>query len=546
MGRPDCIQCSQEFVNLLLDSGKGHWAKLRGNRITVKDKGTMSTYWLIPTATDLMRFGSHYTNETRTETMSMSSTMSSVDGSASDDNPEPSSSLRSNIVIPIDPPASKPAVLWNLHGLVEWNVNILKAYLIKVAERRQLQSVPVDPPHCLHKLEDSYKDKMSSLQEVQEFIRLAQPPPPPDAFAALTRTKSTSHSSHTAEILDERVPGQLRSYIYTLANTLYRNENPFHNFQHATHVTMSVVKLMSRIVITPSKAPNDSTTTMDTATTTYGITSDPLIQFAALLSALIHDADHPGVSNRQLIEEKSILAVGYQYQSMAELNSLDLAWNLLMNEHYQALRNAIYTTESEFLRFRQLMVNFVLATDIMDEDLRANREKRWSKAFGSVAHPERSGSMESNASIISLISSLGPNASPLKTIDEENDHANLKATVVLEHIIQACDVAHTMQHWKVYLKWNESLFRESYLAYQAGRSSSDPCVTWYQGEIEFFDSRVIPLAQKLKSCGVFGVSSGEYLRYAETNRKEWELRGREIVVEMSHRVKKEGSSTTKS
>jgi hypothetical protein len=41
----------------------------------------------------------------------------------------------------------------------------------------------------------------------------------------------------------------------------------------------------------------------------------------------------------------------------------------------------------------------------------------------------------------------------------------------------------------------------------------------------------IPLAKKLKDCGVFGVSSDEYLSYAETNRKEWAMKGEEVVKE---------------
>ena len=40
---------------------------------------------------------------------------------------------------------------------------------------------------------------------------------------------------------------------------------------------------------------------------------------------------------------------------------------------------------------------------------------------------------------------------------------------------------------------------------------------------------VIPLAKKLKDCGVFGVSSAENLDYASANRAEWEQRGKEIV-----------------
>lgn len=53
-----------------------------------------------------------------------------------------------------------------------------------------------------------------------------------------------------------------------------------------------------------------------------------------------------------------------------------------------------------------------------------------------------------------------------------------------------------------------------------------------QGELGFFDFYIIPLAKKLKDCGVFGVSSDEYLNYAESNRREWELRGPAIVKEM--------------
>jgi hypothetical protein len=54
---------------------------------------------------------------------------------------------------------------------------------------------------------------------------------------------------------------------------------------------------------------------------------------------------------------------------------------------------------------------------------------------------------------------------------------------------------------------------------------------WYEGEIGFFDFYIIPLAKKLKSCGVFGVSSEEYLQYAMQNRMEWSLRGKDIVEE---------------
>lgn len=139
----------------------------------------------------------------------------------------------------------------------------------------------------------------------------------------------------------------------------------------------------------------------------------------------------------------------------------------------------------------------------MDKDLGAARKARWEKAFD--------GTFDG---------------------DTREEAVNRKATIVIEHLIQASDVAHTMQHWHIYRKWNERLFEEMYSAYKNGRAAKNPADFWYKGEIGFFDFYIIPLAKKLKDCGVFGVSSDEYLNYAELNRKEWEIRGEEIVSEM--------------
>lgn len=78
-------------------------------------------------------------------------------------------------------------------------------------------------------------------------------------------------------------------------------------------------------------------------------------------------------------------------------------------------------------------------TDIFDKELGATRLERRNKAFKATTMSSR----PSN---------------------------NRKATIVLEHLIQASEVAHTMQHWHVYQKWNEQLFAEMYLAFVEGRS----------------------------------------------------------------------------
>jgi hypothetical protein len=56
-----------------------------------------------------------------------------------------------------------------------------------------------------------------------------------------------------------------------------------------------------------------------------------------------------------------------------------------------------------------------------------------------------------------------------------------------------------------------------------------PWVGWYNGELWFFDNYIIPSAQKLQDCGVFGVSYHEFINYTEQNRMEWEREREQIV-----------------
>lgn len=153
-----------------------------------------------------------------------------------------------------------------------------------------------------------------------------------------------------------------------------------------------------------------------------------------------------------------------------------------------------------------------MSTDIVDKDLKELRNGRWDRAFNKAAGevPE----------------------------EDPRDQINRKATIVIEHIIQASDIAHTMQHWHVYRKWNQRLFEELYVAFLNGRMDKDPADFWYKGEFGFFDFYIIPLTKKLKDCGVFGVSSDEYLNYALKNREEWESKGQAVVAEMVEECRK--------
>jgi hypothetical protein len=61
-----------------------------------------------------------------------------------------------------------------------------------------------------------------------------------------------------------------------------------------------------------------------------------------------------------------------------------VAWRLLTGSEFEKLRECIYADEAEFLHFRQVLVNVVMATDIMDKYLNGMRRARWETAFSST------------------------------------------------------------------------------------------------------------------------------------------------------------------
>lgn len=125
------------------------------------------------------------------------------------------------------------------------------------------------------------------------------------------------------------------------------------------------------------------------------------------------DADHQGVPNTQLVKENAHVAKIYSSRSVAEQNSLGLAWSLFMEDRFADLRHSICLSPDEFKRFRALVVNSVLATDIVDKELKELRNKRWDVAFKRTENSIGSGE---------------------DTVEKCNAHddVNRKATIVIE------------------------------------------------------------------------------------------------------------------
>jgi 3'5'-cyclic nucleotide phosphodiesterase len=91
--------------------------------------------------------------------------------------------------------------------------------------------------------------------------------------------------------------------------------------------------------------------------------------------------DHTGVPNAQLVKEQAKVAVAYNGKSVAKQSSLNVAWDLLMEPDFIDLRKKLCPTAGEVKLFCQLIINVVMATDMMDTDLKTQCNMRWNKAF---------------------------------------------------------------------------------------------------------------------------------------------------------------------
>lgn len=370
-GVPGKAHISKETAYLLILAGKEGWIYPREEKVFAKGKGELETYFL------------HLGVSSSSDQQSSKGTSDKTSLHCDDEE-----SVHEDPRCVYEDDHLLRLVDWNVEKLVD-NLRHVKARQVALSIKSQIQDI------------SGLKDSKNPIDEVKEVIPL-----PAIDFDA---TKSQRPHQHQDIILPREAQDQIRDYVTCIAS-MYR-PNPFHNFDHASHVVMSITKLFSRVFAPlDSGFDHDGSLANSQHNVTFGITSDPLIRFACTFAALVHDVDHPGVPNAQLIKENAKLAILYDSRSIAEQNSFDLAWNLFMDERFATFRQALCPTMEDLVRFRQWVLNCVMATDILDKDAAKQRNDRWSRAF-----------------------STAPNSSRERNEKKEMDR---KATVVIEHLMQ--------------------------------------------------------------------------------------------------------------
>lgn len=190
------IQCSQATAKLLLNAGKGNWLQQRENSVFAKGKGTLATYWIaqndMATSPDWNGSESHF-----------SISLSCIGGSVTESGDIIASDKRGR--------------------LIDWLTKIIVDRIRPMIARRQALGLkPADSPEDLVYYTQEGK---TCLDEVKEFIELPK-------FVA-----NLSENVTNAVKVAFSVRRQIREYVLEVANMYH--DNPFHNFEHAAHVTMA-------------------------------------------------------------------------------------------------------------------------------------------------------------------------------------------------------------------------------------------------------------------------------------------------------------------
>ena len=325
------IQISQETANLLMEAGKESWVVPREDLVEAKGKGKLQTYWL------------KWSSGTDGDSVGNSKTAESL-GRSSPDHTGPIAPLtdvmpeaisfvsKAGQRMTLDPRELPEKIA----RLVDWNVDLL-IILLKEVEAKRLSSRSVaDHRDKMARLEYHYMSKndlvITEAREDIEFPEYSHEP--------------LQHDPRFITI-DSEVQRQLRHFLLCIA-TMYP-ANPFHNFEHCSHVTLSVSKrkdtscpsqvscsfllvfnfpvanslgacvlIVFRRIVAPNKddvGDDDGKSLFDH---TYGLTSDPLTQLAVVMAAIFHDVQHPGVPNSQMSKEQMDVAIFYQHESVAE------------------------------------------------------------------------------------------------------------------------------------------------------------------------------------------------------------------------------------
>ena len=341
---------------------------------------------------------------------------------------------------------------------------------------------------------------------------------------------------------------ELHAYVNQISS-MY-NDPHFHGIEHASHVTISMHKLIDALVESGRGSTSGRKEAIEDSET-MDLTHDSFAHFALVFACFVHDVEHTGKSNKILCDSNHNLTTIYSW-SEAEQNSANVAIELLSSRKYKNLLKAICPSTNDRIVFSKKVFWAIICTDIASterlkccvarfkEFCSSNRDGS-SKDSSDFTLSNQDSSTEQKLSTADCWDDDGAEGSRQETMDYFNDtcykdgdvqpspcgsnrreskscfnemakHLKIrqhdvrnlskedggdwnggKVRVAIEHLMQVADIAHLTQSWENVLKWNFRLYKELMNCHANGLMP-DPSNGWAAGQTDFIIKYVLPLA----------------------------------------------------
>ncbi|VDC07934.1 unnamed protein product [Peniophora sp. CBMAI 1063] len=291
---------------------------------------------------------------------------------------------------------------------------------------------------------------------------------------------------------------QIQELLWSLRR-VYREQNSYHNFQHA----VDVLQAMHHMLLTVGRVP-------PAATLLHGDnipwapnpdTLDPLVEcldsldlFCLYVASIGHDVAHPGLTNTFMQNAKSPLAELYEGKSPLENMHCTLLMKILRKQGFGRLLDTPNTKHS----FRKLLHQTVLATDMRVHNV-------FMEGFRDLVNG--------------------------KVTDDW-----AKRVLVSQALIKCADISNpcrplgVSQHWAMALasEWTSQANLESYLNMPATLKPADGPLTEARSQVFFIDTFASPLFH-LTAKGITPVS--DYATKCVENYKVWNERAKTLSAQ---------------
>ncbi|CAB9513648.1 Receptor-type guanylate cyclase gcy [Seminavis robusta] len=270
------------------------------------------------------------------------------------------------------------------------------------------------------------------------------------------------------DTLSDELKRQLMEFVSRVA---FECQGIVYNFDQSCHALMSLDRMLKQLP--------------DVFGSEFELS--PLAKFTCMFATLIRNLGPPETPDVNLECSRHVL----HHQGVSQSRSAKMALELLKEDRFDGLQQMLCKSNTDFQQFWGLVQNFILATDQTSGVLSEERNQHWDLCFPSTDHNSTS------------------TAAP-----------HQKAVSVLEHIMLFAEEGHAVQHWETYVKWS-ALFKEEFKCKHGEKlPQEDLDLLWDQSQLEYFDSFILPISNKVHHAGILGAVGAEFLTYASQNRQE--------------------------